>query len=223
MFPRKKFTVPAVVKFNAAVVKLNCCFFPRVRRLFQKEPFVSIFYQFSQLWTEDNGLDLPESRASSKTAKLFMFWLFWDLAAVSSPQASPGICRLIAITEWPAEFRGDKRKRWLTVSRGRGHTHKVIQDRSDMERFRDVGPTQLAFTVNISEPASTCDTTAAPKTGIKHIGLVLNAISYGPILNSEQNMHRHAQIFLIKCLVRNRKYYWAHTARSKPISCVCFA
>lgn len=117
--PKGKFTVPAVVKFNAAVVKLNCCFFPEWGGFSKKEPFVSIFYQFSQLWTEDNGLNLPESCASSKRANFFMFLLFWDLAAVSSPQASSGIRRLIAKTEWPDAFRGDKRKTWLMVSHGR--------------------------------------------------------------------------------------------------------
>lgn len=64
-----------------------------------------------------------------------------------------------------------------------GHAHKVtdatIQDRADRERFGDFGPTQLAFTVKTCEPASMCDTTAAPKTGIKQMGLVLNAILYG--------------------------------------------
>lgn len=48
-----------------------------------------------------------------------------------------------------------------------------------MLRFRDFGPTQSAFTVKISEPASIGDTTAAPKTGIKQIALVLNAVLHG--------------------------------------------
>lgn len=97
-------------------------------------------------------------------------------------------------------FQGDKERRdwgWVTAE---GRSHSQGHQRTDMERFRDLGRAHLAFTVKICEPASMCDTTAAPKTRIKQIGLVLNAIL---ILNSGQDIQRYAQIFLIKCLVGN--------------------